>query len=128
MGWTKSIVWALAAGVVATAIVAGCGPATPVAGPSMSLVVSDRIAAAGRGQDSYRAVGLVGGRPDAYTRRSFTYVQVTLAPGVDPGSALSVKACLAILDAVEGTVTDTGGSISEVIPGQQHRQPRLLGA
>jgi hypothetical protein len=109
--------WTLRAfvGLAAAAIAAACGPAAWYADPSMSLVVADRIAAAGEGQTWYGALALVDGRPDVETGRGATFVQLTLAPSVDPGSAQSVQACLAILNVVKGM--DAGGSepISEVI-------------
>ena len=82
---------------------AACGLAHGVPGPdpSGSVAVSNRIAAVGRGQDWYAAINLLNGRPDATRYQGdWSYVQVRVAPGVDPDSAIVSRACDAIAAAV----------------------------
>jgi hypothetical protein len=82
---------------------AACGLSVggPGPDPSGSLAVSDRIAAIGKGQDWYAAINVVNGRPDATRYQGgWSYVQVRVAPGVDPGSAIVARACDAIATAV----------------------------
>ena len=90
------------------AIVVGCVPGRtvlPTANPSMSLAVQNRIEAIGQGQDWYGVIHQVGGRPDAIRLgppEAWSYVQVNLNQGVDPGSPIAVRAC----DAIAGVVND----------------------
>jgi hypothetical protein len=83
--------------------VAACGLSVggPGPDPSGSLAVSDRIAAIGKGQEWYATINLVDGRPDATKYQGgWSYVQVRVAPGVDPGSEIVARACDAVAAAV----------------------------
>jgi hypothetical protein len=66
---------------------------------SASSAVSDRIALVGQGQDWYKAINLVNGRPDAVKMGpliDYAPAEVRLAPGIEPEDPLVSRACEAI--------------------------------
>ncbi len=83
--------------VLIALIAAACGPAVPSADPSGSASVASRIVILGNGQDWYRAINLVNGRPDAIRYSGdWARVQIRVAPGMDVNAPLVARACDAI--------------------------------
>jgi len=102
--------------VVLLLVAASCGPAVPVRDASASLAVADRIVAIGHGQDWYAALELVDSRPDVdWNGPNLGPVIISLVSGIDPGSSIASRACLAILDGVTNPKYGPAFNVEEVI-------------
>lgn len=120
--------------LTAVALITAACTHVPATNASLSLEVADRLTTVGDGQGWYTALKLVGSRPDvAWAGPGELDAEVTLAAGIDPGSSIASRACMAILDAVNNPKYGPPFGIGEIdLLGEKYshecREPEASGS